>query len=348
MEIPSIIKELRNSILLFGIVYFGASILFYYFEHGQENGPNNISDALWYTMVTISTVGYGDLYPVTTGGRIVGIGLIFFTLFFLFIMLAKISNTVMEANLMVAFGMKATKFKGHTIICGWSPIGRVALKELLFANKKIAVITEDQEEVSNIRMKGNRKDLAVIFGDPSNDEVLLRAGTKRALTVIICTEDDTKNLIVSLHVKKLNPRCRIIVSIKREELRKTLEVAGVTYILSPYQMSGRLVASAAFEPEVAKFVEDVSTATRGYDLQQFVVSPNTPAAGKFIGAFSEELKKNSNTTLVAISKPKKGRMSLIPNPDAKIKINPGDILIILGTNDQLDRTSKYLGIRQGI
>jgi voltage-gated potassium channel len=338
-QFPTVVKDLKNPLLIFGIVYIGTSALY---------GPKNFGDALWFTAVTLSTVGYGDLYPVTTGGRIIGVGLIFFTIIFLGFMLSSIASTVMEANLMVAFGMKATKFSGHTIVCGWSPIGKVALTELLYANKKIAIITENQEEVSNIRMIGHRKDLSVIYGDPSNDEVLLRAGTKRARTVIICTEDDTKNLIVSLHIKKVNPKCRIIVSIRREELRKTLEVAGVTYILSPFQMSGRLVASAAFEPEVAKFVEDVSTATRGYDLQQFSIDANTPAAGKFIGVFSEELKTKTNTTLVAISKPHKGRMSLIPNPDAKIKINSGDILVILGTNDQLDHTSKYLGLRQGI
>ena len=241
-EFPNVVKDLRNPLLFFGVVYLGSSVLFYMFEHGEKNGPENFGDALWYSAVTLSTVGYGDYVPVTVGGRIVGIGLIFFTLIFLGYMLSTISNAVMEANLMVAFGMKATKYRGHTIICGWSPIGKVALTELLFADKKIVVITEDQDEVSHIRMVGQKKNLAVIYGDPSNDEVLERAGTKRAKTVIICTEDDTKNLIVSLHVKKINPRCRIIVSIKREELRKTLEVAGVTYILSPYQMSGRLVA----------------------------------------------------------------------------------------------------------
>ncbi len=348
MDAPKLLTDLRKPLLIFGFAYFGASIGFYLFEKGQEHGPKNFGDALWYAAVTLSTVGYGDFYPVTTGGRIVGVGLIFFTLIFLGYMLSTISNAVMEANLMVAFGMKATKFSGHTIICGWSPISKVALTELLYASKKIAIITENQEEVSKIRMKGPRKDLAVIYGDPSNDEVLMRAGTKRARTAIICTDDDTKNLIVSLHVKKISPKCRIIVSIKREELRKTLEVAGVTYILSPFQMSGRLVASAAFEPEVAKFVEDVSTATRGYDLQQFIVAQNTPAVGKNIGAFSEELKRRSNTTLVAISKPIKGKMSLIPNPNSDIKINPGDVLVILGSNDQLDNTSRYLGTRQGI
>lgn len=333
---------------MFGIVYFGASILFYLFEHGRADGPKNFGDALWYSWVTISTVGYGDFTPVTAGGRITGVGLIIFTIFFLFIMLAKISNAVMEANLMETFGMKSTKFRGHTIVCGWSPIGRVALTELQYAGKQIVVITENQEEVSHIRMLGQKKDLMVIYGDPSNDEVLIRAGTKNAKTFIICTEDDTKNLIVSLHVKKVNKRARIIVSIKREELRKTLEVAGVTYILSPYQMSGRLVASAAFEPEVAKFVEDVSTATRGYDLQQFSIGPNTTAVGKNIGIFTDELRKRTSTTLVAISKPIKGKMSLIPNPNPDVKINVGDILVILGSNDQLEKTSKFLGIMQGI
>ena len=342
------IKDLRNPLLLFGVVYFGTSILFYFFEKGQERGPENYGDALWYAWVTMSTVGYGDYVPVTTGGRITGVGLIIFTLVFLGYMLSTISNAVMEANLMEAFGMKPTKYRGHTIICGWSPIGRVALTELLFADKKIVVITEEQEEDSKIRALGRRKELTVVYGDPSNDEILNRAGTKNAKTVIICTEDDTKNLIVSLHVKKVNPKARIIVSIKREELRKTLEVAGVTYVLSPFQMSGRLVASAAFEPEVAKFVEDVSTATRGFDLQQFVTHQNMPGVNGTIGAFSNELKAKTDTTLVAISKPVKGSMNLIPNPSLNIKINTGDVLVILGSIEQLENAAKYLGAKQGL
>ena len=79
-QFPTVIKDLKNPLLFFGLVYIGSSILFYFFEHGEKNGPKNFGDALWYTAVTLSTVGYGDYVPVTPGGRIIGIGLIFFTL----------------------------------------------------------------------------------------------------------------------------------------------------------------------------------------------------------------------------------------------------------------------------
>jgi voltage-gated potassium channel len=175
----------------------------------------------------------------------------------------------MESSLSGVFGMKKCRYKNHFVICGWTPVSEVVLLELIAAGREVTVITETQDDVRIIKRKEEKGKVFPIYGDPSKSEILTQANIKSARVVILCMEDDAKNLITSLHIKEMCPGARIIVKTSRGELKKTMKIAGVTYVVTPHEMAGRLIASAAFEPEVANFVEDV---TSGADVDGLICS----------------------------------------------------------------------------
>jgi len=172
---------------------------------------------------------------------------------------------------------------------------------------------------------------------------------------VIATDDDTESLIISLNVKEMNPNARI-VSIKNDELKNTLYSAGVTYVSSPSEMAGRMVASAAFEPEVARFVEDITTSTSGYDVQQYIVSSDSFAKGMSAGKFQKKMRSMKGPLLVAIGKYKseKGKAKedpenwkLITNPSKDIEIKENDIVVVIGNPKENERLAKSLKSKQG-
>jgi Trk K+ transport system NAD-binding subunit len=165
-------------------------------------------------------------------------------------------------------------------------------------------------------------------------------------------EDDSKNLITTLHIKEANPRARIIVKTSRAELKKTMKIAGVTYVVTPHVMAGRLIASAAFEPEVANFVEDVASATDvgGHDLRQYTISQ---ARAGSIGEISRTLRQKTNTTLVGIARKRVQQgtrtehWDVLPNPKDTEKVKAGDIIILLGNDEEFEKAEEFLGTKQG-
>jgi len=284
-----------------------------------------IEEALWWGLVTLSTVGYGDYYPQTTAGKVFGALLIIFSLTFLGFVLGIISDTVIESNRRRILGLGGTRFKDHVVVCGWTPVSRVAVEELLANNNRVAVITQKEEDLNSIRLLGGPDQLFVTVGLPSEMKVLRLANVQHARAVIVATGEDTQTLIATLNIKKLNPDARIVVSIDNEELRKTFEAAGVSYITSPNRFSGRLVASASFEPEVTRFVEDVTTRTFGSDLRQYRIEKNSVLCGLSFGEALYRVRGEDGATLVSVTK---GGRTII-NPGDDLPLEEGDILVAL-------------------
>jgi Trk K+ transport system NAD-binding subunit len=300
----------------------------------------------------MTTVGYGDVTPENLGGTLVAIFLACSGILLYGYLGAVIMTVQMESSLSGVLGMKKSKYKNHFVICGWNPVSEVVLLELVTANRNVAVITENQDDVSIIKRKEENGKLLAIYGDPSKSDVLNQANVKEAYVVILCMEDDAKNLITALHIKELNPRARIIVKTSRSELKKTMSLAGVTYVVTPHEMAGRLIASAAFEPEVANFVEDVTTAAdfEGYDLRQYNISAQHAGTA---GQLGKKLRDKTFTTLVAIGKKtiikdtKREKWQVFPNPKEDMRVSSGDVAILLGNDSQFKKVKEYLGTSQG-
>jgi voltage-gated potassium channel len=342
-----VMRAVWKLLVLFPAVFLVAAVLFWYFERDREGGLT-FADALYYGVVTLSTVGYGDIYPETTGGRWVAVGLIVFALTALGYFLTKISDAVMEARRMEQLGMQGTSFENHLVVIGWNQIARVALRELMASKRQVAVVTEEAHELPEIREYGGKDQLFATVGNISSDAVLERAGILRASTVIVASDDDSQNLVLSLNVRASNPRARIICAVKREELRRTLTASGVTYVTNPFEFSGRMVASAAFEPEVAHFVEDITSgATGAADVQQFSLSEEFGAKGHSVAELQSMFHERGGALLVAVGIAKDDNWEMIPNPPRDTRLKANDVVVVLGSPEQSDNVGDLLGSIQG-
>ena len=317
--------------------------------------PNilRLDDALWWSTVTLGTIGYGDHYPVSLGGRLTAGAFIMTTMVFIAIVLSGIQSAVMDYNRLRWLGMTGTNLKNHVIVCGWSSISKVAIPELLAAGRQVAVICEDQNEISLIKeLCDDDRQLFITVGDPTGLPALKRVNHLEAHTLIIATPKDTTNLISSLNVRLHNPELRIIVYVQRPELRTTFSASGVTYVASPFEIGGRLVASAAFEPEVAHLVDTMTSGLSDCDIQQFTVSKGSSAENMTVSEIRKEMITNDGALLIATAKknPKKIEgegWEVKGNPSTKKKMSAGEIIIFMGTPEENMVVSERLGVQQG-
>jgi len=331
---------------LFLGAFFGVTLTLYLLERGAPGAHiTSFGKAMWFALVTMSTVGYGDLYPVTQAGRLVTGGFILFTLTAIGFLLTAINEAVLEVKRMEENGLIGTNMKGHIIVCGFGPVARTAIEELLAAEKTVAVICERASDIPEAQRFGSRSRLFVTSGEISQDLLRDRVNARAADTAVIATEDDTQNIIASLNLRALNPKARVIVAVKTEALRQTLIASGVTYVASPFELSGRLVASAAFEPEVALFVEDVTSGVDdGFDLQQYSAAP---FAGQTTRELRHRFEELEGPLLLAVARFHEGRYEIVPHPAPDLVLAREDQIIVLANGPQADRLSRAFEITQG-
>jgi voltage-gated potassium channel len=376
-----VLLKIAAPVVFVFFLYIGASLTVYAFETSQarefnqvfkESGgtrtgtliedcdecprePNiqRLDDALWWSTVTLGTIGYGDHYPVSLGGRLAAGAFIMSTMVFIAIVLSGIQSAVMDYNRLRWLGMTGTNLKNHVIVCGWSSISKVAIPELLAAGRQVAVICEDQNDISLIReLCEDDNQLFITVGDPTALPALQRVNHLEAHTLIVATPEDTTNLISSLNVRANNPELRIIVYVQRPELRTTFSASGVTYVASPFEIGGRLVASAAFEPEVAHLVDTMTSGLSDCDIQQFTVTKDSSAEGMTVSEIRKEMITNDGALLIATAENNPDKIEgegweVRGNPSTKKKMSAGEIIIFMGTPEENLVVSERLGVQQG-
>ena len=319
----------------------------------REPNIKHADDALWWSTVTLGTIGYGDHYPVSIGGRLTAGLFIMTTMVFIAIVLSGIQSAVIDYNRMRWLGMTGTELEEHVIVCGWSNISKVAIPELIAAGRKVAVICEDQNEIALIKeLDESPEDLFITVGDTTALPALERVNHLKAHTIIIATSEDTTNLISSLNVRANNPDVRIIVYVQRPELRQTFSASGVTYVASPFEIGGRLVASAAFEPEVALLVDTMTSGLSDCDIQQFTVTKESSAVGMSVNEVRKDMITNNGALLIAVAEINPDAdgsegWEVKGNPSPKKKLESGEIIIFMGTPGENQVVSDRLNVKQG-
>ncbi len=318
-----------------------------------ESTIKNIFDALWYSAVTFTTVGYGDYYPVTTVGRLVGFLFLVTSLGFLSVIIGQVASLIMTYRESRKMGFQGTDFAQHVVIIGWDSFAKNIVTQLMRAGKKVALVTSRKDDIDLIYQEFGSREIFVLFSDLVSVEPLEKVNIRQSLGVFLNNGSDTEKLILLLNLKRAYPECDYIVTLDNGDLRETFLTAGVTFVLSKNEIAAKLVSSYIFEPEVAEFASDLISSVEGseeeHDIQQYRVIPGNSCIGMTYEALFEKLKKEYNILLLGLSRREEptGEYRTHKMPLEPLEIREGDYAIVIVNGRSEGDMQRLFGIHEG-
>lgn len=334
-------------------VYLGVlSVLIYFEQAGDDPTINTISDAIWYSIVTMTTVGYGDMSPETEQGKFIGYIFIFASMGVLGFLIGRISNLITEIHENRRLGYNGTTFMNHVVIIGWDRFAQTVLDQLVAANVKVAVIMDQRSQLELLSDNYDREQVYFLLADHFNFELARKAHIEGASIVFINLPDDTEKLVYLINSKQFYYReLNYGVVVNDAELIPAFETAGASVVLSRDEFDAKLTASFIFEPEVAKYTEQmISGATHEDDseiLQYRVTAQNRFKDRLYNEAFFD-IKKQLDAVLVGLATTIDGVRVVLSNPDdPNLKIAEGDYMIMIATGKSAKQIRRAFGVQEG-
>ena len=296
----------------------------------------SFADALYMTVITLTTVGYREVRPLDATGQLWTIALLITGVGTLFYAAVSSVELVVEGTIRGYFGrrrMEAAirKLNGHYILCGYGRVGRQVAAEFALEDLPFVIIEQEPETVEECVQKG----YLVLPGEASDDGVLEEAGVRRARGLVAAVDSDADNVFVVLSARKLH----IVARASSDESAAKLEIAGADRTLSPYAVGGRRLASLATQPLVVDFLDIVTRGEKGIEfrLEEFSLPEDSFVAEHTIG----ELRIGERTgAMILATRSKEGNFDTTPS--ASDRISGGDTLIVLGTREQVARLESLM------
>ena len=284
-------------------------------------------DALFMTVITLSTVGFGTLRPLSDPGKL-------FTLFLILVGVATFSfyltrffSFIVERGFMDALerrrmSKKIAHLKGHYVVCGHGRIGSVVVEELQHFGKQMLIIEKNEDKIQKLESEG----LFAVHGDAREEIVLRQAGLEKANGLIILLPNDADNLYVILAAREINPDLLTVTRANEPSAEKRLLKAGASKVISPHREGGKRVARMMLNPNITDFI-DMATEKENLHLQmaEMILEKESSLVEKRLS--DTNLLKKHKTLVVAI---KRADGSMTFNPSGDTMIHSGDSLIVLG------------------
>jgi len=318
-------KRLRRGIIILASIIVAGTIGYMHIEGWSFN------EAIYMTVITISTVGYGEVHPLSNAGRIFSIFLIAGGVSGALFVASAAIEYLLEGRLRAILGRRQMKaktgrLKDHFILCGYGRVGEDIART--FTKEGISFIVLDSRP-NNITM-AEEEGYLCLLGDATSDKALIEAGIERARGLVAAVGSDIDNTYITLSARGLCPHLFIEARASTKEAETKLKKAGANRVVSPNSIGARRMAMLALRPAVVDFIDTVAY-RRGQELQM----ENTEVGAKspLVGQTVEAIRHRSKAPILAINK-KSG--TLLANPAGKEIIKAGDRLIVMGTKEQLD------------
>ena len=310
--------------LLFLVVAIGVAG-FWYLE------GLTLFDAFYITVITITTVGYGDITPHTFYGKIFTAGLVLAGVGIALYVLTGIIESVLEGRLRDAFGItrvrrNVAKLKDHKIICGGGRTGSIVADEFKEEGVDFVILERNPEVVKELRKKG----ILVVEGDATIDAALMEAGVERASGLVSTLSSDSDNLFLCITAKELNKNMEIVTRASSKEAAKRLYSIGVKKVVIVEEIGGTRLAKSLTKPAIVDFL-DFATRTGDASLESLTVEKGAKIANKKVK--DVRLKEKIGASIVAIIREGK----VIANVGPEDEIQEGDTVVVIGKKDSLEK-----------
>jgi voltage-gated potassium channel len=291
-------------------------------------------DSIYMTVITLTSVGYLEVHPLSSAGRVFTMGLLLSGVFSLFYAATAAIRSIVSGELTGQLGRsrmekKLESLRDHIIVCGYGRMGQLVAQEFSVQKMPFVVIERSPELLADF---GVEHGLA-LAGDATHDETLRRAGIERARTLVTLAASDANNLFITMSARLMSDRIFIVARAEDEGAEKKLMRAGASRVVSPYVIGGQRVAQAVLRPSVVDFIE---LATRSdymaLQIEETQVHKNSALCGRPLR--DTGLRQDLGLIVVAIKNPD-GKMVFNPPPESVIA--DGDILITLGAKNKQDQ-----------
>ena len=296
-------------------------------------------DSLYMTVITITTVGYGEVHPLSAVGQQFTVLLLTFGVVALGYSVTTLIGFVFEGQILHAMRGHRMKrmisnLKDHYIICGGGVVGKEVAQELKQAGMPFVIVDKDPDHSE----LGRDETVLFVEGHAEDDEVLVEAGIHNAKGLIAVLREDALNVFVVLSARQANPDLTIVARAAEERTIGKLMTAGADRVMSPYQLAGRRIASVLLRPSIVDFLDVVvGEGEAAMRLEQFHVGEGSPLAGKQLK--ETDIGQRTGAIVVGIQG-HEGKPRNHPAASAGLSgvtIHRGDVLIVLGTDGQLNR-----------
>ena len=289
------------------------------------------SKAVYMTIISITTVGYREVFPLSTTGIFFTIWVILSGIGLVFYITVSIAEDVFEGRVRKIFGRRKMKrflqLKDHVIVAGFGRMGEYVCRELAERKLRFVIIENDSRRFA----KAEEKEFDVLLEDATKEETLLLAGVDRAKIFISLLSSDADNIFTVLSCRELNPAIFIITRALDSANEKKLYKIGADRVISPYELGSRRIVNTVLKPNVVEFIDTMTYHSQqiSFSIEEYAVKKDSPFAEREIKGSG--FREQHNAIIVAIKR--NGKTLFNPGPTEKILT--GDILILVGEKQKI-------------
>ena len=324
------VRRIRLAVLALGLVLVGGTV-------GYVILGFDVLSAVYQTVTTVTTVGFREVKPLSRAGEIFTIVLILIGVGTALYAFGVLLDALIEGHLRQylerrRMDREIARMTGHVIICGWGRVGRACAQYLTATGQKTVVVDRDAARLEGL-------DLHTVVGDVTNDRVLEEAGISRAQALVAALDTDADNVYVTLSSRALRPDLVIIARARNDDSTSKLVRAGANRVVNPQLIGGRRMAAFALQPHVAEFLDVVMhDETLEFRIEEVLVGDSSALSGQTVGQAA--LAQRTGILLLAL-RPRGTKPFLAAT--AETRLEPGMVLIAVGTEAQLDVLRRYAG-----
>ncbi|MEO0732369.1 MAG: potassium channel protein [Bacteroidota bacterium] len=304
----------------------------------------SLADGFYMSVITISTVGFGEVEPLTATGRLFTSGLITLNIGIVAYALATFSYYVIDGKLFELMERnrmqtRVNALSGHTILCGFGRYGKEVARHLLLHEREFVIIEEKSSKLEADEFA--ELDLPYVLGDATHDEILQEAGITKASGLITALSDDSDNLFIVLSAKDLNPSLRIISRAHQARSRAKMIKAGASHVIMPEQIGGFYMATLMSKPGAVEFFSYVTNELASDIGFEEIRYDQLPAGLRGKNIQELHLRSHSGVNIIG-HRLASGRYVVNPGPQERLA--EGDSFIVVGSQPQITALREYLNL----